>query len=270
MNTNNKPSLLYTINSIPRMMEISQPLCHYLGIKLFGYTRIYNDCSYFKLSNGYEDYFTKHISNIITQDNAFINGYRNTLGSDPHFVLWPTNYKIIPTVASLHLHYNIWNGLSINYRTNNYIENFFFAFDLNSGDKSEFYMQNQQLLIKFCDYFKVMAKDLVNKDDKNILAKYNNEFDISPIKQNILIRDEFLEKIKYKKILSNYDSNGTFVQLTARESECVSLLMQGRTIKEISKIISLSPRTVEHYIENAKQKFGIRYKSQLLDILSGQ
>ena len=48
----------------------------------------------------------------------------------------------------------------------------------------------------------------------------------------------------------------------------MSIFMQNRTIKEIGKHLELSPRTVERYIENVKQKLGVNYKSQLVDIFS--
>lgn len=59
--------------------------------------------------------------------------------------------------------------------------------------------------------------------------------------------------------------------LTSRESECVFLLIRGKTAKEIAALLSLSKRTVESYIENIKNKMDCRNKAEILvkAVLSG-
>ncbi len=44
-------------------------------------------------------------------------------------------------------------------------------------------------------------------------------------------------------------------ELTERQLDCVYYLVKGMTFKQIGKELNLSPRTVEHYIENIKVKF---------------
>ncbi len=53
--------------------------------------------------------------------------------------------------------------------------------------------------------------------------------------------------------------------LSRRETECLCLLLKGRTMKMIGKMMGLSPRTVEHYIESVKGKLGVRTKLELID-----
>jgi DNA-binding CsgD family transcriptional regulator len=43
---------------------------------------------------------------------------------------------------------------------------------------------------------------------------------------------------------------------------------QGHAIKEVAKIIDLSPRTVESYLNNVKLKIGITKKSELIHFIS--
>jgi DNA-binding CsgD family transcriptional regulator len=52
--------------------------------------------------------------------------------------------------------------------------------------------------------------------------------------------------------------------LSDRESLCVLHLCKGFTMKETAKIIGLSPKTVETYIDRAKQKFKCRNKAELI------
>lgn len=59
------------------------------------------------------------------------------------------------------------------------------------------------------------------------------------------------------------------IYLSQRESECLKLLVRGKTIKMSAKILGLSPRTVEHYLENVKIKMGVNTKFELIDKILG-
>jgi DNA-binding CsgD family transcriptional regulator len=71
---------------------------------------------------------------------------------------------------------------------------------------------------------------------------------------------------------ANYTVNSTIIPsishesetLSERESLCVFHLCKGFTMKETAKIIGLSPKTVETYIERAKQKFHCKNKAELI------
>ena len=51
--------------------------------------------------------------------------------------------------------------------------------------------------------------------------------------------------------------------LTAKQHEAVNLLIQHKTSKEISRILGISPHTVDQRIETAKKKFGATTRGQL-------
>lgn len=51
--------------------------------------------------------------------------------------------------------------------------------------------------------------------------------------------------------------------LSQREHECLKYFASGKTIKQIAQFLKLSPRTVEHYIENVKNKMGVSTKTEL-------
>lgn len=54
------------------------------------------------------------------------------------------------------------------------------------------------------------------------------------------------------------------LELTQRQSQCLYYLILGMTAKQIGKIINLSPRTVEFYINQLKEKFSCRNRSELI------
>jgi DNA-binding CsgD family transcriptional regulator len=71
---------------------------------------------------------------------------------------------------------------------------------------------------------------------------------------------------------SSYTVNNTIIPtishdneiLSERESLCIFHLCKGFTMKEIARIIGLSPKTVETYIDRAKQKFKCKNKAELI------
>lgn len=60
----------------------------------------------------------------------------------------------------------------------------------------------------------------------------------------------------------NYSINE--YKLSKRERECLSYLLRGKTVREISMILGLSKRTVETYVENVKHKFRCHTRTELL------
>src|SRR5579862_9905638 len=53
-------------------------------------------------------------------------------------------------------------------------------------------------------------------------------------------------------LLDERKLNSDFIYFSKRESECLELLAQGKTTKEIARCLDFSARTVEHYLDNCK------------------
>lgn len=53
--------------------------------------------------------------------------------------------------------------------------------------------------------------------------------------------------------------------LTRRELDILTLSARGKTAKEIGIMLTLSKRTVEHYIENIKRKINVKTKSGMIE-----
>lgn len=67
------------------------------------------------------------------------------------------------------------------------------------------------------------------------------------------------------QILPGGEINGIY--LSKRELDCLHPLIRGKTAKEIGKILNLSPRTVESYLENIKSKLSVDSKAELIDLI---
>ncbi len=76
------------------------------------------------------------------------------------------------------------------------------------------------------------------------------------------------EKEKIQKLMRQMGLLDAFtdIQLTKRESDCILQLLKGKSAREISEALGITKRTVEHYLENIKQKFNCLNKSELFAI----
>lgn len=102
-----------------------------------------------------------------------------------------------------------------------------------------------------------------NKDKKIIGVSCHT---IEVINPDFLHLTQWLKTTDIDNPLQNYaigkKISGT--ELTTRELECLFYLLRGKTSKEIGKILNLSFRTVEGYIDNIKHKFNCRTKAELI------
>ena len=106
-------------------------------------------------------------------------------------------------------------------------------------------------------YWNKMVNDLINQKVSNYPIRY-------------LPQDESLgedhtreERPKFQRINL---TNGQY--LTQREAECVTLLLQGFTMKKIGELLELSPRTIEYYLKRVKERLDCRNKKELIRYVS--
>jgi DNA-binding CsgD family transcriptional regulator len=59
-----------------------------------------------------------------------------------------------------------------------------------------------------------------------------------------------------------------FENLSERESQVTSLLLQGKTYRTIAGELSISENTVKYYVKNIYSKFGIQSRAELINIIS--
>jgi len=55
------------------------------------------------------------------------------------------------------------------------------------------------------------------------------------------------------------------IYLTRREAECMLYLIRGKTVAMIADDLKLSPRTVEFYVKNLKDKMHCKNRPELID-----
>ena len=102
---------------------------------------------------------------------------------------------------------------------------------------------------------------MLNQTDKNRLDEKDN------VKQSF---DEPCREVRLPKRHYIIDSKKfPGVYFTYRETQCMTELMRGKTIKSTGETLGLSPRTVEYYLKNMKSKLKCRTKSELMQLIAG-
>jgi DNA-binding CsgD family transcriptional regulator len=267
----NRSAFLYTSGNVKRIKDICAPLEKYFGIQGFSYLRIYNDCSYFQLTSESKDFLEKYFKKIKKVDQVFLDYLHKTPVGGAHHFIWPSDYQgniINDPIISLLYEYNIWHGYDINFRYDEFCEIFSFTFNKNVSDRTNFYIQNSQILEKFCKYFKTQALDLIDDEDKSKIALYSENFDTS-FKLNQALQDSLSFLAEIAKINQTYciNSSGNIVKLTPRELDCIKPLIEGKSVKTVANSLNISVRTLEFHLNNLKQKLGVHYKNELLERL---
>lgn len=257
-----KPALDFTLGTSDFMKRVSGPLLECFGLKCFGYFRLYNDCSYLIMMNGYEDYNRKYFHEIDKEDPYYIEDLRNTPPGGPHYYIWPQSFDVMHPNASLNFEFNIWNGFNISYRREDYVEVFWFAFGREGCDVAAFFIKNLHCLTEFCENFQSQSYDLLKSDINKKITRYKEPFDFSYVPNQKIIK--LMEGFDKKIIIESKGKQP--IKLSSRESECLKRLSESKTIKEIARDLNLSNRTVEYYLNNIKSKLGLNYSRDIINL----
>lgn len=120
-----------------------------------------------------------------------------------------------------------------------------------------------------------------NNQDKDRIFEYsqleNNTEQITPSTNRVKIPfiNRYGEMIGLLEILfppqeaapdpiPEEQSTSENISMTKRERECLLYLSQGKSAKEIARLLNLSWRTIEYYIENMKKKWGCTKRTELV------
>jgi len=116
------------------------------------------------------------------------------------------------------------------------------------------------LLSKYINYFNTHISTLGLLE--HVTIKFPTQIDLS-ISPQASFGDptNFLKAIEESSHVLKVSDRS--IILTSRELECLHMLSEGQTIKETARILKLSPRTVEKYLNNIKHKSRYNLRSEL-------
>lgn len=143
------------------------------------------------------------------------------------------------------------------------VEFFGFAGNRSRSSIDRIYLNQPALLKQFGRYFKTELASILSEFGQRTISLPEQKGKDFYCKEPIVptmdpqAHRAFLADLGLKKELALADS------LTNQERRCLQLLLQGSTAKEMAFSMELSPRTVEFYLENLKNKFRCSNKGEL-------
>ena len=261
---NNKLALQYFQSFNDKVKTLCQPLNDYIGISCFAYIKVYKKNSkYLYISNDIaltEDYlFNVSWSNIFYKDHLKTTRY--------DAILWPSSPETENKSMQIYFKHNYWNGITLLADTTDYVEGFCFLANKDNYRINDFYIRNTLTLERFANYFQNKLHNDILVEDNGLYSKYSEGFNFSvPLSndnENENARTQsFLKAIGYQR--GRFEIGRKQIQITQSELECLELLTQGYSYKEIAKQTDRSHRTVETLLNRIKAKTGTHYKSELV------
>lgn len=153
-------------------------------------------------------------------------------------------------LQTLKKEFDVDQGMTFIVKQSNSCDLFLFASTCDKEQVHRYYLNNSLQLKLFCWSFLEEAKTMIQKchADRLILPKSLSNHHIANAPQlNVDLPNSML----------------TAAQLSLQENICLQHFITGKTVKEIAKILALSPRTVETYITRAKLKLSASNSNSL-------
>lgn len=263
----------FALTSSCLVQEICDPLLKSIGITYFNFIKIYNnDCSRELLTNNadwIEHFYSKALYNSIGAidiEHLLPKGY----------FLWAEMDTKDPIYLQGRDFFNIDHGITFVIKRQDVTLLYIFATDRTNHEINNFYASNIDLLQRFIHYFTDKGHDLIKSaEDHRIYLPTPQEIIATRI-NNITVSDkvraEFFENSHVSRYFLLNESDDLY--LTKKQGECASLLINGQTSKQIARNMSISPRTVEGYISDIRNKLCESLnkplnKDQIIQILRG-
>lgn len=233
----------------PHVTDIARPL-ERLGIIGFFYIRIFKDGSYLDLASRpdwSEHYLRQLYANAYEpdsmSDHLFVDEGISLWVSNPHNPIWREGEDV----------FGYGNGISLSETHDDYQEVYCFYGSIENRAMNNFYINNIDYLKRFKQYFLENGQGLIQQAAAN---KFH-------LPAHMIQDPKGIESTLPQFVRMNPEKN-YLEALTPKEIECVRLLAQGKTAREIGDEFCRSRRTIEHTISHAKSKLLCRTASELV------
>lgn len=230
------------------VQQICAPLSE-IGINGFIFMRQFPDGKFVDLATQMEwgEFFLeKFLAGEYTKDTVanhmFMRSDVNLWVSNPNNEIWIEGQQL----------FGFGNGVSIANHHQDYSDVFCFYSDADDYQINETYLRNFSQLKLFADYFVDRAQKLIKKGEKNPLQ--------SP---RIYLSDDVDSEHCSNNSGPLFVDISPFGKLSKREMDCLRLLVDGKSAKQIGDLLFISPRTVEGHLKKAKEKLNCSTLAQL-------
>lgn len=257
------PILEYNDSIRNSILDICKPLFDNFDITYFEYDKISNDGRVFYLCTN-KEWLQFSLEQKMFDDEEHVRLCSIAKNHNIRYALWNTLKLENTHLLSKYRDHNIWNGLTINEIEEDSFNTYSFATTKENTPLNNFFINNLFLFDHFILYFKNKIKSVPGIESK-ILT-----FSASPLRD-----EENSQKEEYNHRLNNFlkqtelchfevKEDNKIITITKREAQCLWMLSEGKTMKEIAQNLEISQRTVESYLNTVKRKTGATFKTELI------
>ncbi|MFI4983919.1 MAG: helix-turn-helix transcriptional regulator [Rickettsiales bacterium] len=241
-----------TLELQPRIESITENFRKQNGLSYFQYLRCYLDGSYSLLTND-----TSLLEEFASQTNdtqLIYSSFAEEQASQfAYWFMWDEALPANPVqLAKQKL--GIHNGVTLVRRSKNYYDMIAVALPKHIENAGTFYLNKKSAIEDFILNF--------DSSEKKLIAEINKK----PVQLTVGRRDQNFNKIPLRsggvELLINHQK----VQLSCQELKALHYYTRGVSCKQIARIMWVSDRTVETYLQRIKIKCEFRSNLELLTI----
>lgn len=256
----------YITRFYDQIFKVTRPLHEHFGISYFTYHEIDEHGRYTVLVDR-PDWAEYYVAQKLYLSDPFLrhpSNYKSGMTRLLTFVEEDHKEKVLKAGHKFNLDPDTAILIIDKHETS--VEFFGFVAPKDASNIDNIYLNNPQLFKTFATYFKEELKQLLSKmqDDAGYLKELKGAdfFRQKPIHPGLSSSQltAYLQDLKYKPIIERAAA------LSARERQCLTFLLKGKSAKETATLLKLSPRTIEFYFENIKNKMHCHSKHQLFTI----
>lgn len=247
------------------ILEICKPIFREFNVTFFSQTRAFHDGQFaalmtdIQLSEYYIDqkypFYYSQGKGIILNSGVYIESHLGELSQQ----------KIREEIKSF---FNIDHIIYVIEHQNNYDDMFAFATTPENTKIVNEFINNLEFVKHFILYYKDKSLNLIKKVNKRQYGCEHFPPKISCPSGTTIpnSHQKNLQDMPIRKVLVS--TRGRNVYISNREFDCLKYAVKNYSLKEIGKLLGLSPRTVETYVNNLKYKLQCDSRSQLIDVAS--
>ncbi len=258
----NSPEKLQLLQSLTSAIQnICNPLESF-GITYFTYSRVFEKKVVFFCNN--DEWYQRKFEYDLFDQDGFITVpslYKNDFTKRLFTGIPDPKIKVLQHMYDL----DLWNSIDLYKNEGSFNEVFHFGTTRARNTVLDFFVNNLHLLECFAYYFREHLMSLIGS--KTDLY----ELDLTAISDIAILEDIRSRTFNQEFNCSHnftFFLNGQYISFSPRQRQCLALLYRGKTAKEIGRVLSLSHRTVEYYLDHIKMKLGCHTRNELIELLA--
>ncbi|MAZ77601.1 MAG: hypothetical protein CMF39_02880 [Legionellaceae bacterium] len=249
----------YMVTTSEQIKAIAAPLRR-LGVLQFDHFRIYEDNSAIDLTT------TPEFCEFYGKNKLYLKGCAGNF-DDYHdgYFFWDTLTGAADVFKAIEQQSHMGHGVTIVKTYEHYCDHFYLAGDINNPGIKNFFINQKELIELFILYYYQQAKKIIDnaRPHSYLFPQGKRECD-EMLDPNFSFTNGDVLRLG---ALSSQLGNPGF---TNRELQCVFLCAQGKSSKVIASALSISAKTVENHLANARKKSGANNTMALINMICGK